>query len=200
MSELKERKRDYPCLKCNVHVKKNEWAIRCKMCELWVHRKCSQIKDELWDHLVEQEENEGSLYWSCPACKSFSSKFHNSLSKIDKRLTVVEETTKAHEEKITDVESKLGDISTSLEAVKTSVTQAQMSGAGSSATSTRAVMREINDRKANQSIAIIHGLPEPDFATKESKDRMAADINKLKEMIAELNIAADQLQTSKIDN
>ena len=58
-------------------------------------------------------------------------------------------------------------------------------------------MREINDRKANQSIAIIHGLPEPDFATKESKDRMAADINKLKEMIAELNIADAEINFAK---
>ena len=42
------RKKDFPCLKCDMHVKKNEHAVQCSLCELWVHKTCADISDVLF--------------------------------------------------------------------------------------------------------------------------------------------------------
>ena len=191
------RKKDYPCLKCTVHVKKNEEAIQCNQCDLWVHRACSGIVNELWVHLVDQSESEGRIFWSCRACKTFAAKFHASLGKIEKRLTAVEAKSSGNEGAITQVADDLKKVDTTVQKLEEKVKAFEESPRGGSGASASAVLKEIKERKERQCIAIVHGLPEPSFQMKDSKDRMEADLAKVQAMIAELEVADAEVSFSK---
>ena len=84
------RKKDYPCLVCDVHVKKNDAAIQCNLCDLWVHQKCAKISDALFKELVYQAENNGGATWSCKSCRCASAKLNKQLTEVYKRVETLE--------------------------------------------------------------------------------------------------------------
>ena len=56
------RKKNYPCLRCNEHVKSNENAVKCALCDLWVHQSCEHMSNETFKVLDTQNEEIGQCF------------------------------------------------------------------------------------------------------------------------------------------
>ena len=76
------RQKDYPCMKCTKHVKKNDYAVPCRLCELWLHKTCpgkdkeeSEMSDELFKALDLQKTLTGGAFWVCNSCQAFSVRY-----------------------------------------------------------------------------------------------------------------------------
>ena len=194
MADKKERKKDYPCLKCDKHVKKNDPAVLCNMCELWIHKECAKLEDALFDHLVKQQKHEGSIYWACVSCSSFSVKFHASLGKIEKRLTTVETTVEKHTTDIASLQDEVKAIDNKYDKSKEDVVKMR-SEVQSNAES--AIFSEMRDRENRKNNIVVHGLTEPDTKIKDKDTRIAADMKKIQELFSVLEVNIDAEETAK---
>ena len=190
MGDQKERKKDYPCLKCNMHVKKNEPAVLCNMCELWVHKVCAKISDDLFDHLVKQQKNEGRVYWACVSCTSFSSKFYSGLRKIEGRVSAVEAKLDEHDSAIDAVNEKVKILEQNCLKANDEIAKVE-SGVHDKASDV--IFTEMRERESRMCNAIVHGLQEPDLQIKDKDIRIANDMKKIQNLFDEMeaDIKAD---------
>ena len=88
---MAERKKNYPCIKCSNHVKKNDKSVQCTLCRLWVHTTCQGITNEGFK-ILENAEKYGveGMYWACTSCSAFSATFHQNLKEVNRRLDSIE--------------------------------------------------------------------------------------------------------------
>ena len=56
---MPDRKKDYPCISCKVHVKKNDKAVKCSLCDLWIHQACEGMSNETFNVLDTQNCDQG---------------------------------------------------------------------------------------------------------------------------------------------
>ena len=181
----KERKRDYPCLKCDKHVKKNDFAIQCNMCELWIHKACAKMEDVLFEHLVKQEKLSGCVSWACTSCSSFSAKLSAGLKKVDERLTKMEATVDTHTGEIIAVKASVEDILAKVDGAIAD--RDNLKGEVQSETADL-LFGEIKERENRRNNVIVHGLKEPDSKIKDAELRIKADIKVISDLFAQLNL------------
>jgi len=192
MSSKSERKKDYPCLKCEKHVKKNDSAVQCNMCELWTHKACAHMEDALFEHLVKQEKLYGQVSWSCVSCSSFSVKLSAGLKKVDQRVTAVEASVETHTAEITSIKATMETINATLEASK--VDRANLKGEIQAETA-GLIFSEIKERENRRNNVIVHGLKEADAKIKDSDVRIKTDLKMISDMFAqmELNLKSEDV-------
>ena len=107
-TEKSKRKKDFPCIHCDKHVKKTDYAVQCALCELWVHKDCGKFSDETYKVLDMQNEATGMCFWSCKSCTSFGMKFEKRMRDFDKRMNKLE--TEVVKELTYDVEGIKGNL------------------------------------------------------------------------------------------
>lgn len=181
----KERKKDYPCLKCEKHVKKNDFAIQCNMCELWIHKQCAKMEDVLFEHLVKQEKLYGYVSWACTSCSSFSAKLSAGLKKVDERLTKVEATVDTHTGELIEVKASVEDALAKVDGVIAD--RATLKGEVQSETADL-LFGEIKERENRRNNVIVHGLKEPDGKIKDAELRIKADLKVISDLFAQLSL------------
>ena len=185
MADKSDRKKDYPCLKCDKHVKKNDPAVLCNMCELWIHKDCAKMNDAVFDHLVKQQKHIGSIYWSCQSCSSFSAKFHASLGKIDQRLKKVETDVEKHSTDMASLTDTVNDIGEKYAKSKEAEDKMKLQVQENAAT---AVFSEMRDRDNRRNNIVVHGVPKPDAKIKEKNSRIAKDMKKIQDLFSKLEV------------
>ena len=181
MSGRPKRKQDYPCIRCDIHVKVNEHAVKCALCDLWVHKKCENMSDDVFKVLDMQNDETGQCFWSCKSCRSYAMKF-------DKRM-------RAMETRIQNLETKLPNVETDLAAVKNDITdlkkkQKEKPAEGSTNPEkvTASVLEEMKERQARRCNLVIHNLDEPSDSIREKKERIEADKHKVQELCNEIGL------------
>ena len=98
-----KRKKDFPCGSCDVHVKKNDYAVQCFLCVQWFHlkkadgSKCCDVDEALFKYLDSQVDYSGGHFWTCKACRVTSLKFDRRFKDFDKRFEAVEAKSTANE-------------------------------------------------------------------------------------------------------
>ena len=187
MSQNDKRKTTYPCLKCNKHVKRGDKAVICGLCDQWVHKDCEQMDDETYKVIERQGTLSGKAVWICQSCSSYSAKLEKRMREFDKQLTAVETRVGAHDTalgelkaeviKLQEDSAKGGDIQDVSDKVQTKAAET--------------VFKEINERDERRHKAVIHGLNEAASDVVDSKARMAKDIEKLEELVAQLDLQID---------
>ena len=103
-SKSSARKKNYPCLRCKVHVKQNEKAVQCSLCDLWVHKDCEGMSDETFNVLDLQNEEMGQCSWHCGSCHSYARKFDKRMKNLEKRVQ--------------DIEKDLPDMQSNIETIR----------------------------------------------------------------------------------
>jgi len=112
-------KKNYPCLKCDEHVKKNEESVHCMFCEFWTHKKCAGLTNEVFNFLVKTAKATGNVQYICTACTS-------TCTALSKKINLLEKEIKIHDQKVNDnskdiqkclksvdeIQKKLPDLST----------------------------------------------------------------------------------------
>ena len=191
MSEYQStRKKNFPCLRCNQHVKKTEKAVQCALCDLWVHKLCENMSDETFRVLDTQNKEQGQCFWSCKSCHSYALKFDKRMRDVEKRVEKLET------ERIPVMEKNIGGMHEEIDQLKRStddLKDASKEGNASQSSITAAVLEEMRERESRRCNLIVHNLDEPGSEISDSKERIGKDIEKLQELLnqveADVNVS-----------
>ena len=192
-----QRKKDFPCIRCDKHVPKFGDALQCSLCDLWAHKACTGLDDNIYNYIVNQQKHQGGrVSWTCASCLAFASKFNAKIREFDKRFSDVEESVANQATDVDDIKKSVAAVETSLKALKDSVAKATISANATdkskqATTSTTEVLKEMEERKARQSIVIIHGLSEADVTVKDKDERIRVDKEKISELLSEIEVDDD---------
>ena len=187
------RKKNFPCLRCNGHVKKTERAVKCALCELWVHKDCEGMTDETFHVLDTQNEEQGQCFWSCKSCHSYALKFDKRMRNVETRVTKIEnETIPEISDQVNGMRKELDD----LKGVAKNLQESSKKGESSAqSVITSAILEEMKERDTRRCNLIIHGISEPAADVVESKDRVEKDIEKLQELLGQIEVEMDVNET-----
>ena len=64
------------CRSCSRQVKMNQQAISCDQCEMWIHRKCSDMGKKTYDKLKAVQY----FKWVCNKCRKNETKYHEKVT------------------------------------------------------------------------------------------------------------------------
>jgi uncharacterized coiled-coil protein SlyX len=193
MSYQSSRKKNFPCLRCNIHVKKTERAVQCALCDLWVHKDCEGMSDETFSVLDTQNEEEGRCFWTCKSCHSYALKFDKRMRNVETRVAKIENET------IPEISEKMSGMRTELDDLKGVTKNLQESSkkddSSIHATITSAVLEEMKERETRRCNLIVHNIAEPGADVVQSKDRVEKDIEKLQELLGQIEVEVNVNET-----
>ena len=156
-------KKDYPCISCKVHVKKNDKAVKCSLCDLWIHQACEGMSNETFNVLDTQNRDQGSTYWCCKSCRSYAAKFDKRMKELNSRLQDVEDNVEKNAGEIADLTKQLSHL-------KTSVDKSSKMEISVQKNATTAVFSEMRERETRRNNVVIHGLTEPPASIENGGD------------------------------
>ena len=184
---MSKRKQEYPCLKCNVHVKKNDHALQCALCDHWVHLGCivPAMSMDTFNVLVAQVKQNGGTFWACISCRSFK-------AKIDKRLTLLEKWSEGIDVDVKDNAKRIGKMEKELKEVKTNVSTTKPAEVQTIKDDTSdAVFSELNEREKRKRNLIVHGVQEAGNEVKDGKLQRSHDLQKLEDLANALDVVIE---------
>lgn len=187
---MPERKKDFPCLKCDIHVKRNDCAVQCYLCDLWIHQKCAEISDVLFKELVYQADNSGGTHWACKACRSSSAKLNKKINEIYKKVETLEEEQKDTKKEVETIKDDVKTVNSRIDKIDTTCKNAAESAQ-------EAMFRELKDREEKKNNLIIHNLPEPGPECTKGLDRKYADQKTLAELLSAIDCSLNLEQDLK---
>ena len=189
------RKKNFPCLRCNIHVKITEKAVKCSLCDLWVHKSCEEMSDETFRVLDIQNEETGQCYWNCKSCQSYARKFDKRMKNLEKRVQDIEnEKIPGIEE---DVKTMKSDIINLQETTSNLSAASKVSEGETHASVTAAVLEEMKERESRRNNLIIHNLSEPGAEFVDSKERVAKDIEKVQGLLDQIEVHLNVSEVSR---
>lgn len=172
-------KTTYPCLKCKVHVKQNDKAVKCSVCELWVHQTCGDIHDEVYKFLCKADKNGAGLHWMCVSCESANSKLNSRVLALETRIGSLETQTETNSVQIHKVANDMKAVSEDLSKTKESIDRAPEIAQDM-------VLSELANREKKKNNIILHNIAE---STEENvKDRKAADMKSLDNVMKTIKV------------
>jgi len=177
---MASRKNDFPCLKCDTHVKRNDRAVQCSMCELWIHQKCAEISDVLFDELFKMSKL-GRINWTCKSCSVSTEKLTKMYVAIDKKVTALET-------KLTEGENDRIKIKDSVEAMDKKIDKVADATKESTEIMRKSVFAELRDRESRKTNIVIHQLAEADKNVTSPEDRKKADEESLNELFTAIKV------------
>ena len=184
------RKQDFPCLKCNAHVKKNDHAIQCTLCDIWVHQKCvvPEMSTETFNLLVAQVKQNGGTFWACISCRSFKAKLDKRLTLLERKVEDIDETVNGHDTSIKNLEKDVKELKKN---TSKAANAAEIQTVKDDASD--AVLTELEEREKRKPNLIVHGIKEDEVA--DGRIRKSAHLAKLQSLVDSLNLEI-QLSTS----
>ena len=174
---MSDRKVDYPCLRCKAHVKRNDKAVKCSLCQLWVHVTCEQMPDECFK-ILDKANKYGGMHWSCQSCSAFAEKFNAGLQEMNRRLVTIEKKVDIQTTDIDSVKSDVSDIKEQVNKIK----EDSVKDKGNSAEGIYSELRERENRKLN---VLVHNIKESDKSDKD--ERVKEDFNILSEVSSQID-------------
>ena len=177
------RKKDFPCIKCSNHVKKNDKAVQCSLCELWIHKACEDMDDDTFDVLVRQVSQNGETFWACRSCRRYAAKFDKSVKELDRKVQGILSRLDKHDEEFATMKSAI----TKLEDGNAS-TAANIDPAVIQSNASSVVFCEMGERDKRKVNVIVHGLPEPARDIIDGKLRMDKDIETLQDLVSQIDV------------
>ena len=188
-----KRKKDCPCVKCNIHVKKNDRAFQCSLCDIWVHQKCTvpEMNPETFNLIVAQVKQNGGTFWACISCRNFKAKFEKRLSSLEKWSVTADENISSNTSKITALETQLNDLASAKKNEKPLVAQNIKEDASN------AVLDELDEREKRKCNVIVHGLKEAANTVTDGKQRQSFDLENLQKIVSDLKLNIDMASSLK---
>ena len=193
-----KRKKDYPCLRCKVHVKKNEMAVKCALCDLWVHKECEGMEDETFKVLDIQNEEQGQCFWSCQSCRSYALKFDKRIRDVEKRVREIEEKTLPKME--TDISSNKEEIVVLKETTAKLVKESRENPSSTREEVAGSVFEELRERETRRCNLVIHNLIEPSTDITDKMERIMKDKEHLQELFDVVNAEINVFESTRFAN
>lgn len=161
----------FPCLKCTQQVKKNVEAVKCTICEQWVHKTCSpEITDDLYKILKEQDK-QGFLKWYCDACRHSSQLLNQKIEALNSMIQQITVRVSGVETQQVRQDSAIADLTRDNSSIKADIAVLKDGEATKDD-----IFRELNERENRKVNILIHKLPEPSSggpADKKKEDQLS---------------------------
>lgn len=185
-----------PCLGCRKQVK-NSKALQCIMCELWCHKDCGNISEDMFKLCELQKKEEGSAFWICHCCRAFATKMSVQMKEIDKRVTKLEKNCNAQQEAIQTVVKDTKLLGEKVEAISKEQKQMKTQGTNNESKNISEVLRELREQEARKNNVVVHNMEESDEANSDS--RKEHDMENLKNLAGQLGVSfsRDKVQFMK---
>ena len=176
----------FPCLKCDVHVKKTDKAVQCALCDLWVHVSCGAIDDELFKMISNITDRGIPHVWSCACCTNAVQKLNKSVYALEKRLGAVEDDVKDTKEDVKVVKDRVDVVENDIKDIK------QANNAEKAAEIvTEDVFKEISDRENKKANLVLHQLQEAGVRVSEPNQRKEHDKSAILEVFNVMKCQVD---------
>jgi hypothetical protein len=157
------------CLGCSKKFTKNDTAIQCTVCGLWIHKLCANMSDEVFDLLDKQKRESGITYWACRPCTTFAQGMNHRLKQIDNDIKELKQTTSTNKEAIENLEQKVAEV-TEIAKKNDGMTREEFENR------MKEEREEARERKARELNVIVHGLEECRDNTLSGDDKMKMDV------------------------
>jgi hypothetical protein len=169
------------CLGCSKKFTKNDTAIQCTVCGLWIHKLCANMSDEVFDLLDKQKRESGITYWACRPCTTFAQGMNHRLKQIDNDLKELKQTTTTNTAAIKNLEEKVAEVK-----------EIAKKNDGMSKEEFESRMKEekeeARERKARELNVIMHGLEECRDSALGGDEKMRIDVQKCVEVFSVLDL------------
>ena len=66
-------------------MKKNDKAVKCSLCDLWIHQACEGMSNETFNVLDTQNRDQGGTYWCCKSCRSYAAKLDKRMKELNRQ-------------------------------------------------------------------------------------------------------------------
>ena len=112
------------CKVCNDEVLDSDKGLSCDACEKWAHIKCIDMKQQLYELMVEASSNSGvGLRWFCNLCDTKVMAAIDGLKELEARTLVIEDRMDKVEQLIANtIEAAVDKLETKVDQVKEEVT------------------------------------------------------------------------------
>ena len=179
-----QRKKDFPCISCKEHVKKNDKAVKCACCDLFEHKECSGMSDTMFKLICEIDKEGGQQIWSCNSCSKALKRISTSVAQLEKRVVTAENNIQKNTEDVEKVTAKTDKLEDDM---KTLQQNRERDKNDIVQEATRTWNNEQSERESKKSNVIIYGAPEAEPSVKASHLRKAQDNATLKDIFNSIN-------------
>ena len=171
-----------PCLHCKKEVKREERSVQCQTCQFWVHTKCQDISDELFNILANPEAY-GGVCWNCDSCLASSARLERTVVAFEARVKEVENVTARTASELKRVDANVAQLRRELEEEKAKNRQA------AERMDYRYVTRdELREREARKLNVIMHRVEEPGAEYRTGETRKEKDMEECAIIMAKLGM------------
>lgn len=191
MANLKD-----PCLGCGKQVKSAK-ALQCIMCELWCHKDCGNISDDMFKLCELQKKEEGSAFWICQCCRAFATKMSAQMKEIDKKVTKLEKNYSAQQETIGTVVKDTKLLGEKVEAISKEQKDMRTQETSSEGRNISEVLRELREQEARKNNIVVHNIEESNNPSADN--RKEYDTKSLENLAGQLavNFSRESVQFIK---
>lgn len=134
------------CLACGQKFKQRDAAVKCTVCGLWAHKKCSGLTDEFFKCIAEQFKASGRTYWACRSCNAYAEGMNHRLKELEEASKEAVRLGQENEKRIHRLEEEAKKRE---EKQETRVQQSE-----------NTVMQEMSDREARRKNVVVYGMEE----------------------------------------
>ena len=166
----------HKCPMCKKDVTTN--SIACSVCDLWIHKACTGMSNDLFKLLVEMKDQ-----GQCEPCASARKIIDQRLTNLEKTVSKIQETVAANVEGIANNSEKVDQAVIQIGKIQESVNKLKSSGNEDAAKAMIAEQMEQNLKKLN---VIIHNLKEP-ATDLNGYQKKQADHELVSKVLSEIN-------------
>ena len=166
----------FPCIRCKNNVGK-EYAVKCGVCELWSHKDCEGLSDELFKFI--SSNGQKGVLWQCSSCQASTARLDAAVKSLRGDLTAVTTRVEKVEENSKLADSRLNKIETQMNSIQISVNKAKEEV-------TASIFDEIRQREERRNNLIFHNLQESARGDWEAEKK--CDVDKFNAMMGELQL------------
>lgn len=176
----------FPCGTCAKSTSGDK-SVRCSICDQWIHKACDDsMSQQLYDHLDTMARvHKIPHHWSCNQCAKALDKFNKEMALLKTKVAKLETRADKQEEATSNCNSRVNRVEDEVKELKQNKTT---DNDRIIQKANDLVFKELAEQKSKENNLMIYNLEEPDNTVLRGADRKAQDDDKLKEVLAVLEV------------
>ena len=166
----------HPCIRCKNNVGK-EYAVKCGVCEQWVHKDCEGIPEEVFKFISANVQR--GVLWQCTSCQASTAKLDAAVKSLRSDLTSVTSRVEKMEENSKLVDSRLGQVEGQVGNLQNEVSKVREEVAAS-------IFEEMRLREERKNNILLHNVQEPPRSTWE--EEKSGDVALFNSIMSEMQL------------
>jgi len=149
----KEKERKTTCVGCRKAFNKSEYCVICGSCNYWYHKTCSGMAEEVFKCVDNYYKENGSTFWSCQPCATYSKGITARIREMDKRLEGVEK----HQD---EQDSRMEKMEMQVERLSREVQSSEDKAEEAVGRKEKNLYEELRERELRKKNVVFHGVGE----------------------------------------